>query len=232
MYFTYNQTKDWINNYKSAVELLCAKKAIKLIVCPSYESIALARSLLGTSTFLGAQDCSPYSLGAHSGQVSAASLKELMCTYCIVGHSEQRMYAHETDATITQKIARLSEQVITPIVCIGETQYEYVQGLTLDVIQRQLESVKTVSDQNILIAYEPRWSISTGNVPPAEHLKSVHRCIQSTMKSTSTKNSILYGGSITSKTITSIDRLGLFQGFLIGKASTDIKELSAIMQQL
>ena len=104
--------------------------------------------------------------GAFTGEVSVPMLEELGVKYCIIGHSERRQMFGDTDETVNKKAKRLLAAGITPILCIGETEEEYDNGKTKDVITAQLQgSLKDIAAEeyaNIVLAYEPIWAIGTG----------------------------------------------------------------------
>src|SRR5215472_13907306 len=111
-----------------------------LAVCPPATLlIAIADTLRGSSIALGAQDCHAETKGAHTGDVSAAMLKDAGCTYAIVGHSERRADHGETDATVRAKASAAHAAGLVPIVCVGETLAERDADETLAVVKRQIE---------------------------------------------------------------------------------------------
>ena len=117
---TYRESVAWVEAYKPL--LVSCDGRVELALCPSYTSLSTIGALLhDTGIKLGAQNCSEHERGPFTGDVSALSLKELGCTYCIVGHSERRLYHGETDMMIAQKAVILVRSGIIPIVCIGES---------------------------------------------------------------------------------------------------------------
>ena len=180
-----------------------------------------------TDIKLGAQDCAPELTGAYTGQVSASSLKELGCDYCIIGHSEQRN--HQSDGIIADKAQVLISQGITPIICVGETHEQREALQTNQVIKNQLESILKLNMNNLqpIIAYEPIWAIGTGILPTNTQIIKAIDFIKSCFESTDMR--MIYGGSITSETSEALKEIENLDGFLIGKASTDIQELEKIV---
>lgn len=228
MYFSHDQTLRFIKEHDVSIF-----KKHELVICPSFDSLSDAKQLLQKSSIkLGAQDCSSFESGAYTGQVSARSLREIGCSYCIVGHSETRSYFKLTDNDVAEKVAQLVHENITPIICIGETQHEYAQQQTMSILDKQLKPILNMINQmksmTLCIAYEPIWSIGTGVIPPNEHLHTVYQHLE---KQLGKKDSIrlLYGGSINEKNIQAVKLIPGIQGFLIGKASTDFQELKKIV---
>src|SRR5271166_2170759 len=138
-----------------------------IVVFPPYVYLADAiRMLEGGRIAVGAQDVCAESGGAFTGQVSAAMLKDVGCSYVIVGHSERRRWYHEDDALVARKFAAVSAAGLTPVLCVGETLDEREANQTETVIARQLDAV--IAMQGIsgfaraILAYEPVWAIGTG----------------------------------------------------------------------
>lgn len=228
MYFSYNQAVAWITKHH---EIL--KNFPDIIICPSLDALStIGAKLQSTTIKLGAQNCSAHDLGAYTGEVAAQSLQEAGATYCIVGHSESRLHAHETDAMIAAKIHQLLSHGITPIVCIGETAQEREQHQTLGVLQRQLDAITPGLTNNIIIAYEPRWAIGTNRTPTDQELAEVYDFLQTWTITNSISATLLYGGSVSSTTIKKLASIDKIDGFLIGKASTDYNELQKILNML
>lgn len=241
MYFSFQQAIGWLQQHKIKLEDIIIEKEHTGIICPSFEVLSNAYSILkDTSIALGAQDCSSCSLGAHTGQVAAQSLAQLGCGYCIIGHSEQRANACQTNNNIAQKLEKLLENSIKPIICIGETAKEYQNKKSLSIVSEQLRFIrellenKNFTNQKILIAYEPIWSIGTGNLPSSEHLILMLTAIKEHLSEVLSPESIvlLYGGSVSGAVMDMLKTIDLIDGFLIGKASTDFQELKKIVLSL
>ncbi len=214
--------------------LLLKDSLDKFILCPSFPALNLFGKLAQENRILlGAQDCSPYLNGAYTGDVDALSLKQVGCTYCIVGHSERRNLHHETPELIAQKVSQLQLNQITPIVCVGETAEEKENGLTLRALQHQLQPVLTVSAATqgpLIIAYEPVWAIGSGAQPTHEEITSIIDSIQA--YSVTILNSpvpVFYGGSVNATTIHALKKIPALDGVLIGSASTDFHSLQKIV---
>ncbi len=113
----FNKALEFVKDNKD--ELTELAQTNNLVICPSYVSLyPIIQELQNTNISIGAQDCSAFATGAYTGQVSAASLKEVGCSYCIIGHSEGRQYNHETNEEITQKLELLLKNNLQPIICI------------------------------------------------------------------------------------------------------------------
>ena len=180
------------------------------------------------SVFVGAQNCSGFSKGSHTGEVSALMLKSIGVSYAIVGHSERRENFNESNIEILDKINLLIENDITPIFCCGEPISIRSNNHHLDYVVNQLEEtifkLNKKNFNNLIIAYEPIWAIGTGKTAKLEDIKEVHDIIRKKIKSkygTSVSNSIsvLYGGSVTPNNAKKIFDLVNVDGGLIGGAS-------------
>ena len=113
---------------------------VDVIVCPPFPYLELVSDVSEDGDFFtGAQNVSKFENGAYTGEVSATMLKSLGVDYCIVGHSERRKYFKETNQDIAQKIDRLLNEDITPIMCVGESLDERESGRYLEVIRTQIE---------------------------------------------------------------------------------------------
>ncbi len=230
---TLDQSIQFVQKHIDALKALNRQ----IILCPSFPALyPLSQLLENSSVFLGAQDCSPHELGAYTGQVSAQSLAEVGCTYCIVGHSERRNYNKESNSEIAQKATQLLHQNIIPIVCVGESQQEFEKKQSIDVLHNQLEPVfKVIESQSsastVCIAYEPIWSIGTGNVPDTQYLQNIFDTLKEwcSAKTSKTKYTLLYGGSVTGENIQQFYQVENIDGFLIGGSSLDFQKLKKIV---
>ena len=207
-----------------------------ILVCPPATLLAPVGDALGGSAIqLGAQDCHAKVSGAHTGDISAAMLKDQGCTYVIVGHSERRADHHESDHAVHAKAVAAIEAGLIAIVCVGETEAQRDAGKTAEVVTSQvLGSVPARADhESLVIAYEPVWAIGTGKTPTAPEVQEVHALIRETLagqigESEAAQTRILYGGSV--KPSNAKELLGLpdVDGALVGGASLVADDFWAI----
>ncbi len=199
----------------------------ELVLCPSTPYLIPVGSAIATTKIkLGAQDCASRDAAAFTGGTSAAQLKELGCSYCIVGHSERRIFVHETAQEIHDKTKHLIEQSITPILCVGEDVITYKAQRTMEVITIQLDELGFKIDwSKVIVAYEPIWAIGTGKIPTNAELAEVISLIMKTVK----PMSVLYGGSVSKNNIAELAKIKDLGGFLIGSASTKVDEMEGIL---
>ena len=177
----------------------------EVAVCPPFVYLPLAQVELANTTIAwGAQNLSTEAVGAFTGEVSAAMLLDFGCTYVIVGHSERRTLYGEDDHGVATKFAVARAAGLKPILCIGETLEEREQGITEQVIARQLDAVIATHGAPALaagvIAYEPVWAIGTGKTASPEQAQQVHAFIRSRIAAQDAGVAeglrILYGGSM------------------------------------
>lgn len=230
---TLSQAIEFYTSNNNALSSLAQTPGNELVICPSFESI-YALSHINKSIALGAQNCSEYERGPYTGQVSAQSLKQAGCTYCIVGHNEQRRLCGDTNEHIAQKIKRLFEHTIRPIICVGETSQDRDRGITNIVLEKQIAPLMNIlasSDIPFLIAYEPIWAIGSGVTPDAASLSAIYAHLAYILSPTIERSRyrLMYGGSVNEKTAPELISIKLIEGFLIGDASLDFQKLQKIV---
>lgn len=209
----------------------------RLVLCPPATLLRdLAEKIPGTGIRLGGQDCHQAKSGAHTGDISAAMLRDMICDYVILGHSERRANHGETSQLVAEKAASAHKEKLTTIICIGETGAEREQGKAKDVVKDQLLATipKSSNHKNTVIAYEPVWAIGTNKVPSEAEIKEMHQFIVQTMqkelKQFEKDVAVLYGGSANEKNANKILSLDAVGGLLIGRASLEAESLWEILQ--
>lgn len=189
----------------------------------------------GSAIDLGAQDVSAHEVGAFTGEISGAMLKEFGVRYCIVGHSERRQYHFETDSLVAVKTQRALACGITPIVCVGETLAEREAGKTEEVVKRQLAAVIHANGHcisEIVVAYEPVWAIGTGKTASTEQAQQVHAVLRAQLKAASPQADrihILYGGSMNAANAAQLLAQPDIDGGLVGGASLKAPDFLSII---
>ena len=226
-YLTRNDVIDFINNTKSG-------KCENVIICPS--SIYLDLYLEKSKYMVGAQNVSEKQKGATTGEDSAEQLKSLGVSYSIVGHSERRADQKETSPMLVNKIKRLFEYDITPILCVGEHLEEKEAGTTKDIVGKQVmevfDNLEDAEMEKIVIAYEPIWSIGTGKIPTNEDIIDVTNYIKDLIQDKYNKELlVLYGGSVNKGNVDQLNQIDVVDGYLIGGASTKPEEFLYIMEK-
>ena len=187
---------------------------------------------------LGGQDCHTERSGAHTGDISAAMLADAGARYVIVGHSERRADHGETSELVRNKAQAVLENALVPIVCVGETKDQKLDGQALAIVGQQVEdSVPDLDpDQELVIAYEPVWAIGTGLVPSCEDIVTMHTAIRGWLTDRFCEKGarirILYGGSLKASNAAQILPLDHVNGGLIGGASLKAESLLDIINAL
>ncbi|OGT88699.1 MAG: triose-phosphate isomerase [Gammaproteobacteria bacterium RIFOXYA12_FULL_61_12] len=192
--------------------------------------------LQGSAVAWGGQDLSVHASGAYTGETAASMLLDFGCKYVIVGHSERRTYHGETDELVADKLEAAREAGLVPIFCIGETLDEREQGITEQVVARQISAVinkygvAALSDS--VIAYEPVWAIGTGRTASPEQAQEVHAFIRGLVAKESIEVAgrilILYGGSMKPDNAAELMAKPDIDGGLIGGASLKASDFLAI----
>jgi triosephosphate isomerase len=228
----------------SVTELLVGLKAgigqvkvAEVAVCaPSIFIPMVQAELQGSAIKWGGQDVSVHASGAYTGETAAAMLTDFGCHFVIIGHSERRAYHGETDQVVAEKFAAARDAGLVPILCVGETLEEREQGITEDVVARQLDAV--VAHCGIdkvgegVIAYEPVWAIGTGKTATPQQAQDVHAFIRSRLAAASAgvaeSTRVLYGGSMNPKNAVELIGQPDIDGGLIGGASLNADDFLAV----
>jgi triosephosphate isomerase len=206
-------------------------------LAPSFGALErVGRLLAGGPVALAAQDVSPEKEGAFTGEVSAASLKELGVSIGIVGHSERRQRHGEAGALLARKIERLVEEGIAPLYCVGETRAERDGGRTAAVLTAQLGALDglTSPPPGFALAYEPVWAIGTGLAATPEMAAEAHGVLRAALgarwgEGVAGSIRILYGGSMTRANAAALFSQPGVDGGLVGGASLDAGAFGAIL---
>jgi len=183
---------------------------------------------------LGAQDCGIEESGQFTGDVSAKLLREVNCDYVILGHSERRINYCETNEMIGKKATQAYKNSITPIICVGESKEMRDQNRHFDFVKEQLEqSIPLIEAPKLVIAYEPIWSIGTGNTASStqieEMINFIHQFSSQKLAKIVKNFYVIYGGSVNSSNSSEILNIKGVDGLLVGKASLNIEEFSKIL---
>ena len=215
------------NAYKDYLERLNKVETdFELILCPTHLNIANTELVKAK---LGAENVSSRKDGAYTGEVSASQLKSYDVEYTIVGHSERREYQKETFEDINEKVKRLFEENITPILCIGESkeQRENIdfKAFLEEEITTALAGLTEEQKSKVIIAYEPIWSIGTGIIPIEEQIIDVFDFIKEKLPTTK----VLYGGSANVNNIEMLNTIKQIDGYLLGGLSLKPEELQTFL---
>lgn len=213
---------------------------VEVVVCPPFPYLEKVHaSLDGCAVKLGAQDGHWAPHGAFTGWVSMPMLVDVGCRYVIIGHSERRQLALEADADIGKKVKAGLAHGLAVILCVGETGPERDNGITNDVVARQLhgglEDLAGTGCDNLTIAYEPVWAIGTGKTATPSLAQEVHFLIRRWMEQrlgveVARRVRILYGGSVKADNMRALAEMPDIDGALVGGASLDAQGFLAIVR--
>jgi triosephosphate isomerase (TIM) len=210
------------------------KPRCDLLVCPPATVLmVVAEALAGSVIALGGQDCHTAEKGAHTGDVSAAMLKDAGASTVILGHSERRADHGESDALVRAKGEAARRAGLRIILCIGETLAERDAGHALAVVSRQLEGSLPdgLGAADVAIAYEPIWAIGTGRTPTVAQVEEVHAHIRRALAAKLGDPAavrILYGGSVKPDNAIQLMAAANVDGALVGGASLIADDFWAI----
>ena len=216
--------------------------AVDVAIFPPFTDIRSIQTMIDGDRLrltYGAQDLSPQSHGAFTGDISGPMLHKLGCTYVIVGHSERRAIHSESDALINRKIKAALTHELTPIFCVGEDLSVRESGSHVSHVIRQIRAglagFTKPELKRIVIAYEPIWAIGTGKVATPEDAQEVCAAIREEIENIGSPEiaaamRILYGGSVKPSNIAEIMQMADIDGALIGGASLDPEELAKIVR--
>lgn len=162
-----------------------------------------------------------------TGEVSAVQAKKIGVSYVLLGHSERRKYFNETNEEINLKIKEALSEKLNVILCISETLEEKNNNLTKESLKRQLNECLCDINDEIIIAYEPTWSISSGIILPNKEIESVVEFIKELYP-----YKVLYGGSINKNNINIFEQINNLDGYLIGNISSKVDEFNEIIKTI
>ena len=226
-----------MNLDKSSIEGFCNliqnyefNKQINTCIFPPNVYISYLKKIIKKLPIsIGGQCCHYKTKGAFTGEVSPSSLKDIGCDYVILGHSERRTHNNESNSYVQKCATSAINSNLIPIICVGETLENREEGSALEFISKQINESLPKYFDNIIIAYEPIWSIGTGKIPTNFEIREMHNHIKDLISLKFNKFiKVLYGGSVNSSNVSDILLVDNVDGFLIGGASLNPKDFLAI----
>ena len=209
--------------------------ACEMLLCPPATLIAQAAyHTKGKALHIGGQDCHAKASGAHTGDISAAMLKDAGASHVILGHSERRADHAETNAQVKAKAEAALAADLIAIVCLGETEAQRDAGETLALCGNQLHgSIPAgATAANVVIAYEPVWAIGTGRTPTLDQIAEVHAFLRARSVTLCAAEGagvrLLYGGSVKPSNAAELMGVPDVDGALVGGASLTAKDFLGI----
>ena len=224
---------------KELIPKLASAKHEVVVAAPFVALPGVAETLKGTNIKVAAQNLHFEAKGAFTGEVSADMLKDIGVEYVIIGHSERRQYFDETDATVNKKVITAVNAGLYPIVCVGESLEEREQGVTAEIVRRQVKiALLNVCEgmllgSKLVVAYEPIWAIGTGKTATNEQANEVCGVIRGLLaelygKDVASKVNIQYGGSVTAANAKELFAMPEIDGGLVGGASLKADDFGVI----
>jgi triosephosphate isomerase len=212
----------------------------EVVVVPPFTDLRSVQTLVDgdkLSIRYGAQDVSMHDSGAYTGEISAAMLAKLGCSYVVVGHSERREHHLESDHVVNVKAKKALEAGMTPIVCVGEgldvrNDNRHVEH-TLEQLDGSLAGLTAEQVAGLVVAYEPVWAIGTGEVATPDDAQEVCSAVRGRVAETRGEAAgdavrILYGGSVKAANVAGIMEKADVDGCLVGGASLQADEFGGI----
>ena len=227
-----------VNSINRVIKLSKSRKfkKVKIIYCPPYTLINnFVQKLKKTKIDVGAQNCHQSDInGPFTGSINSKMVKNLGCSYIIIGHSENRINGDD-NTLINKKIKVSLNHNLKILFCIGETLKEKKAKKTKKILTNQiingLKNIKNI--KKIIFAYEPVWAIGTGIIPKEYELINnivfIKRLLKKRFKSKNPK--VLYGGSVNPKNINELRKIDQIDGFLIGGASQNSNKFIDIIKK-
>ena len=213
---------------------------VEVVVVPPFTDLRSVQTLVDGDRLkirYGAQDVSLHDGGAYTGEISAAMLAKLGCSYVVVGHSERREHHGEGDDVVNAKAKRALAAGITPIVCVGEGLEVRKEGThvahTVAQIEGSLAGLTAEQVADLVLAYEPVWAIGTGEVATPDDAQEVCGAIRDHVRESFSADAaeqvrILYGGSAKAANVAGIMAKPDVDGCLVGGASLKADEFGGI----
>lgn len=217
---TWDQIDAWIENTSKELQNFPGT----VIFCPSSPFLAESAKKIkniGTKIALGAQDVSKFDQGAYTGEYAASQIKGIVA-YCIVGHSERRKYFNETNNDTFEKIKRLLESQITPILCISDESQ----------LDHYLSKGTFIKDNiaNIIFASEPPSAISGGGDFHPDTPENANKVCKKIKEKVGENALTIYGGSINPDNVAEFFSQPEIKGALIGQASVNPDDFVKVLQ--
>ena len=219
---------------------LAKKNNIDIGVAPTYLSLATVKENASKDMIVAAQNVHFKESGAYTGEVSIPMLKELNIDWVLIGHSERRTYDNETNEKCHEKIKALLANKMVPVYCVGETLAEFEAGKTKEVVGAQVrEGLKDFASEEVkdlVVAYEPVWSIGTGKNASSQIAQDICKFIRDILREmfgdVADGIRILYGGSVKPVNVKEYLSCPDVDGALVGGASLKIESFEELLTNI
>lgn len=225
-----------VEKFSSYAQTLSAREGLEIAICPPSALLHAAKSSFGQVMRIGAQDCHQSLSGAHTGDISVQLLREMCCSYVIVGHSERRIAYSESNSILAEKIQMAASHDIRVIFCVGEPLEARQEGDWKVFLQQQMQALAglKIPTDKLILAYEPIWAIGTGLRAEAEQIEETHAFLRQTLLSfwggEGSSIPVIYGGSVKPDNVHDLAGLRGVDGALVGGASLKVEDFRSIVE--
>lgn len=238
---TLAETRELLGALSLEIESL-AGTPVEILVIPPFTALETAAAMLRAGRLpiaLGGQDLHWETKGAYTGEISGGMLRELGCTFVLVGHSERRTHFGEQGAVLRSKLEAALRDGLIPILCVGERLEERESARTEQVLDAQLDetlfAISPSAAETVVVAYEPVWAIGTGRTATPQQAEEAHRHIRRRISGrlgndVGGRMRILYGGSVTAANAAELLSRPGVDGALVGGASLKATEFAGIVR--
>ena len=211
------------------------RQKYRVVITPPYTLIqTYAKYFKKKKIFIGSQNCyQKDQFSSNTAAISPFMIRSIGAKYTLVGHSDNRSEG-DTNEMLKDKVLYALKNNLKVVFCIGENKIEKKNKKTFNVLKKQLIKVldKKFNINNIIVAYEPIWSIGTGKIPTPQDLKKtiihIKKVLENIFKKTSPP--VLYGGSVDDQSVKNFKEIKEIDGFLIGGASKSPKKFIDIIK--
>ena len=206
----------------------------RVIITPPYTLLeSYAKQFKNKNISIGSQNCyQKDQFSSNTAAVSPYMIRSVGSKYTLVGHSDNRTEG-DTDKILKDKVKYALKNNLKVIFCIGENKKDKKNNKTLSVLKNQINRVlnKSLNKNNLIVAYEPIWSIGTGKIPSQKELKTTIIHIKKVlMKILKKSPPVLYGGSVDGSNVKLFKEIKEIDGFLVGGASKSSKKFIDIIK--
>ena len=200
------------------------KENVSIEIAPTYLYLQdIIEILNDTDVRVISQNFDYESLGSYTGGISLTQLDEIGLSKTILGHSERRSKFNESNEMVDKKLEIVLNSNFDVIYC-----FDSYEQIPFDLIKNNLNSISKLT-----LAYEPTWAIGTGETATVEHIEEIHLKVSSTLESLNIKDiPILYGGSVNPANSNQIIHANYVDGVLVGGASTNLDQLTGIINSI
>lgn len=221
-------TLDEAKKIFSKIKQLSSNVAGQLVICPPATYLhPLASSYKGKKISFGAQDAYWQNNGSLTGYLSPTMMASCGAKYLIIGHSERRATAGETQDLIAKKVLAGIEAGMIVILCVGEKvrdrNAEYLTVIRED-LRECLKKIDKRMMAHVMIAYEPVWTIGAREAMSPSDIHGMMIYIRKVLTEIYDKQiadvvQILYGGAVNVENVADIIKDGETDGLLVGRDS-------------